>query len=260
MVITHFCNLSINTSTKHLLSSLCYQIVKRRHSNSTQHSFCICTDSGDPGCIADSGGHKSSCSQTSIVETRPKCTTRVSKSSLNLDTIHCLNPNGSNFDIIEPDSRLSELKARLSSLLTLLPSPRQPLLLMLDGLDQIEDSLQIIDSLPSALPPGVKLILTVSSHQMNILQAIQLHYPQCNPSHCVSDGSKKKPGFICVQLGMPNRKGCVKMLASLLSSSGRKVTSGQQALVNQALTTCCLTLYARLLHVHTSLWQSGMNN
>uniref|UniRef100_A0A672Z567 NWD1/2-like winged helix-turn-helix domain-containing protein n=1 Tax=Sphaeramia orbicularis TaxID=375764 RepID=A0A672Z567_9TELE len=156
-----------------------------------------------------------------------------------------------------PAMSLCELKVHLSTLLSSLPSPKRPLVLILDGLDQTENNcgLQVIERLPSPLPPGVKLILTVSSNQKHILQAIRLHYPQCSPPLCNSEDSGQS-GYVHVQLGPACRKGCVKMLASHLCRSGRRVTSGQQALVNQALTSCCLPLYVRLLHTHASLWHS----
>uniref|UniRef100_A0A8D0CZ71 NWD1/2-like winged helix-turn-helix domain-containing protein n=2 Tax=Sander lucioperca TaxID=283035 RepID=A0A8D0CZ71_SANLU len=150
---------------------------------------------------------------------------------------------------------LSKLKERLSSLLSFMPSTEQPLVLILDGLDHIGNNFgpHIMEGLPSPLPPSVKLILAVSSKRTQVLQAIN---PQRGPHQCVSEGREKESGYVCVQLGLVDRKQCVKMLASLLSNSGRRVTSGQQALVNQALTSCCLTLYARLLHLHISLWHS----
>ncbi|XP_032367615.1 NACHT and WD repeat domain-containing protein 2 [Etheostoma spectabile] len=150
---------------------------------------------------------------------------------------------------------LSKLKERLSSLLSFMPSPERPLVLFLDGLDHIGNNfgLHIMESLPSLLPPSVKLILTVSSKRTQVLQDIN---PQSGPPQCVSEGREKESGYMCVQLGLVDRKQCVKMLASLLRNSGRRVTSGQQALVNRALTSCCLTLYARLLHLHISLWHS----
>ncbi|XP_036933089.1 NACHT and WD repeat domain-containing protein 2 isoform X2 [Acanthopagrus latus] len=86
-----------------------------------------------------------------------------------------------------------------------------------------------------------------------ILQAID---SQCSPANSGSEGGEEESGHVCVPLGSADRKHCGQMLESLLSSSGRRVTSGQQALVNQALTSCCLPLYARLLHLHTSLWHS----
>lgn len=249
MVITNFCNLSINTSPKHLLSSLCYQIAKQYHSNSAPKqgpSFYLATDPGDPTCATDPRDYKSNHHEHATTT----------------NTVPCPHHKGSISDIIKPDISLSELKEVLSSLLTLLPSPTQSLVLVLDGLDQIENhfNLQIIRCLPSPLPPGVKLILTVSSNRTHLLQAIKLHYSQCSPPRCVSEESEKESGYVCVQMGLPDRRVCVKMLTSLLSSSHRKVTSGQQALVNQALTSCCLTLFTRLLHGHTLLWQSGMSH
>ncbi|KAM6946004.1 NACHT and WD repeat domain-containing protein 2-like [Aplochiton taeniatus] len=64
-------------------------------------------------------------------------------------------------------------------------------------------------------------------------------------------------GHVCVELGPVERRMCVRMLASLLEVSGRRVTSGQQAGVNQALSSGALPLYTRLLHAHAVLWSSG---
>ncbi|XP_026171557.1 NACHT and WD repeat domain-containing protein 2 [Mastacembelus armatus] len=257
VVITFFCSLSNNTSAKHLLSNLCSQISSQYHSDSfPKHDpkFFLGTNPDDPGCTTNSRDYKATCSNTTTLE-------HVSDSNINLCTVPWPDSRGPISGTIKPDISLSELKERFSTILSLLPFPRRTLVLLLDGLDQLENNfgLQIIESLPSPLPPGVKLILTVSSNQTQVLQAIKLHYPQCNPPQCVSKDSETKSGYDCVQLGLADRKQCVKMLASLLSSSGRRVTSGQQALVNQALTSCGLTLYAQLLHVHTSLWRSDLD-
>uniref|UniRef100_A0A8C5H8J2 NACHT domain-containing protein n=1 Tax=Gouania willdenowi TaxID=441366 RepID=A0A8C5H8J2_GOUWI len=145
------------------------------------------------------------------------------------------------------DVSLTELKDYLSSILTSLPSTKQPLVLLLDGLDQIDNfGLQIMENLHTPLPPNVKVIYTASPNRARFLQAFVLHYPQ---QHGCS-------GYSHVQLRVVKRKQCVKMLVTLLKDSGRKVTSGQLTLVNQALDHCCLPLYARLLHAHTLLWQS----
>ncbi|XP_068574178.1 NACHT and WD repeat domain-containing protein 2-like [Cebidichthys violaceus] len=215
VVITYFCKLSINPSPRHLLSSLCYQIGIRYQSESSSEQNPSNMD--DHSCVTDLRDFNSNCSWTSNI-----CP--------------------------------SELKERLSSLLSFMPSTKQPLVLILDGLDHMEKDLgpHILEILPSPLPPSIKLILSVSSNRTRVLQAIN---PQRSPAQCVSEGSEES-GYVCVQLASVDRKQCVKMLASLLNSSGRRVTSGQQALVNQALTSCCLTLYARLLHLHTSLWHS----
>ncbi|XP_059187871.1 NACHT and WD repeat domain-containing protein 2 [Centropristis striata] len=205
VVITYFCDLSVNASPRPLLSSLCYQIGSRYHSESSSEQNLSQLD--DSSCITDLRDYSSTCSSTSNM---------------------CL----------------AELQERFSSLLSSMPSSKQPLVLILDGLDHIQNTSAavIMGSFPSPLPPSVKLILTSSSNPTQVLQTV----------NCVSEES----GYVCVQLGSADRKQCLKMLASLLSSSGRRVTSGQQVLVNQALTSCGLTLYARLLQPHTSLWLS----
>ncbi|KAM9853514.1 NACHT and WD repeat domain-containing protein 2 [Aulostomus maculatus] len=229
VVIIYFSNLSINPSPTHLLVNLCYQITRNyNYPSSPQDSM-----SSNPG------EHISSCSSTANWK-------------LKLRSV----PHPELGAITNPDISLSEVREHLFSLISTLPSTKQPLVLILDGMDQIGKTLsvQIINSLPSPLPPGVKLILSVMPSQTHIVQAIKLHYPECTP--CVTDDSMKESGYMCVTLGPADRKQCVKMLMSLLSSSGRRVTSGQQALVNKALSCCCLTLYARLLHTHLSLWRS----
>ncbi|XP_034721604.1 NACHT and WD repeat domain-containing protein 2 isoform X2 [Etheostoma cragini] len=205
VVITYFCDLSIDPSPRHLLLSLCSQIGDRYHSECGSEQYPRELDNP-------------SCSPTS------------------------------NFC-------LSKLKERLSSLLSFMPSTERPLVLILDGLDHIGNNfgLHIMESLPSPLPPSVKLILRVSSKWTQVLRDIT---PQRGPLQCVSEGREKEVGYVCVQLGLVDRKQCLEMLASLLRNSGRRVTSGQQALVNRALTSCCLTLYARLLHLHVSHWHS----
>lgn len=139
--------------------------------------------------------------------------------------------------VVECDLSLSELRGRLSSLLNLRPSSKHPLCLILDGLDHMEKTLwsELMSSLPTPLPANVKVVLTVSS-------------------------SARVQGDVAlsiVPLPALERKQCVRMVASLLSSGGRRVTSGQQVLVNRALSSCRLPLYARLLHRHTALWLSG---
>lgn len=253
VVITYFCNLLINPSPKHLLSSLCHQIAGRCR-ESTSSSEQNRSDPDDPSCTAKCSDDSSKCTSTFNPDPPHEPTNRehVPGCEKNLK-MPCRDPSG----IIRPDICLSELKERLSSLLSIMPSTKQPLFLILDGLDHIENSFgsQIIASLPSPLPPSVKVILTVSSNRTQVLQAIS----PLGPPHGTSEG-REESAYVCVPLGGMDRKQCVTMLTSLLSGSGRRVTSGQQALVNQALTSCCLPLYARLLHLHTSLWHSGTTN
>ncbi|XP_070686008.1 NACHT and WD repeat domain-containing protein 2-like [Pempheris klunzingeri] len=242
VVIPYFCNLSMKPSPKHLLSSLCHQIARRYHSGSSSEQDPSVMD--DPSYTTNLRSNESNCSPTSNLDPLHESAARERASSYN-----------QNSSAIKPDISLSELRERLSSLLSLMPSTKRPLVLILDSLDHIKHNSepQIIESLPSPLPPSVKLILTVSPNRIQVLQAIS---PERSVPPCVPEGSKKESGYVSVQLGSVDRKQCVKMLASLLRSSGRRVTSGQQVLVNQALTSCCLTLYARLLHLHISLWRS----
>lgn len=231
VVIPYFCTFSTNSCPKQLLMTLCYQIASRykRGTSSSEQ---------DP-----SHEDHLDCSSRSNSAYYPE-----SFSGCSRNKAPCLDPCG----LVKPDAGLSELKERLSSLLALRPSPTQPLILILDGLDHMEKTFgpQVLASLPSPLPPGVKVVLTASSAQTQILQSVTLRDP-------LSEG--RGPGCVSVTLGGLDRKQCVKMVTSLLRSSGRRVTSGQQVLVNQALSSCCLPLYGRLLHLHTALWCSGEN-
>lgn len=265
VVISYCCNLSINASPECLLSSLCRQIAgKYNHQSSSEHdpNFCLQNDPENPNFTANSREFMSRCSLSSLLDfvKEHNTTERLSDSNPNLINIPHSGPRGDNSGSMMTDLCLSELEEHLASLFNLLPSPKQPLVLIFDGLDQLEFNfgLQIISVLPAPLPPSVKLILTVSSSHTRLLQTIKLHYSGGSLPQCVSEDCKNMSGYVCVHLGSIDRKQCVNMLASLLKSSGRRITSGQQALVNQALTSCCLPLYTRLLHAHTLLWHSGM--
>ncbi|XP_058490281.1 NACHT and WD repeat domain-containing protein 2 [Solea solea] len=261
VVITYFCNLDPLCSPCHLLSSLCYQIANRYHGDlplKNGHSFNVGTDPDNHSCITDPKDYNSNDCTTCNLDSHHEPTTadHVFDANLNLCATQCPHCYTG---LLKPDITVSDLKEHFSFLVSRLPSSKQPLILNLDGLDQIESNLvcsQIIESLPSPVPPGIGLILTVSSSRAQVLEAIKQHYAPSSPPHSVSAGSEREMGCVCVQLGLVDRKECGNLLASLLRSSGRRVTSGQQALVNQAMTSCCLTLYARLLHVHTSLWHS----
>ncbi|XP_028978125.2 NACHT and WD repeat domain-containing protein 2 [Esox lucius] len=150
----------------------------------------------------------------------------------------------------DPNPSLSQLRQYLSSLIS--HPNKRPLVLILDGLGQgssISGS-QIIQCLPSPLPPNVKLLLSVSPTQHGTIEVLKLHYPESSTADFLGS-------CVIVDLGPVERRGCVRMLASLQEESRRKVTSGQQRLVNLALSSCPLTLYARLLHRHTLLWTSA---
>ncbi|XP_077423035.1 NACHT and WD repeat domain-containing protein 2 [Vanacampus margaritifer] len=226
-VITFFTDLPHFPSPERLLSRLCYQILRR---------YDLSPSSPDTNFDLDAGHYSRGVTEPSVVE---------SDLRLNLRTVMRA--------IKKPDISLYEAAECLDSLLSLLPSSKKPLVVILDGVHKMGHNLsvQIIKSLPSPLPPGVKVIFSVSSNQTRVMQIIKLHYPECSAPGFVSEA-----GYVHVLLASADRKQCLKMLMALLSNSGRRVTSGQLALVNQALTSCCLALYVRLLHAHTSLWCS----
>lgn len=231
VVLTYFCHLSTSLSPKQLLSSLCREILRRYRRNASPLTQTLNRES--PGCAGsddEDAANPHLHRELSPAPAMPDCGE---------------NPNLMSFSA-------AELRKHFLSLLSLVPSTDRPLFLILDGLDHIENRLgsQVVGSLPSPLPPDVKVILSVSPGGRQILESLR---PQ-RPGDSLLEAT---PGYVGVSLGMADRRGCLKMLASLLSGSGRKVTSGQQALVGQALTSCCLTLYVRLLHLHLSLWRSG---
>ncbi|XP_037124093.1 NACHT and WD repeat domain-containing protein 2 [Syngnathus acus] len=231
-VVTYFTNSPHLASPERLLSSLCYQIFKSYGYFSSFQDSCFNLSYGDYQGVTEPRDNRS-------------------------DVTH-LNLSAAFRAIKKPDINLSEASECFCSLLSLLPSYKKPLVLILDGVHQQGHNFaqQIIKSLPSPLPPGVKIILGVSTNQTRLMRVIERHYPECSAPTFASDRCKKKAGYIHVLLSGVERKQCLKVLISLLSNSGRKVTSGQLALVNQALTSCCLALYVRLLHAHASLWSS----
>ncbi|XP_061537367.1 NACHT and WD repeat domain-containing protein 2-like isoform X2 [Phycodurus eques] len=227
-VITFFTDLPHLPSAERLLSSLCYQILRSYDRSSSSQDL--------------NAGHRRGVTELRNAES----------------SVAHLNPRTVFRAIKKPDISLYEVKEYLCFLLSLLPSSKKPLVLILDGVDQMgrNFAVQIIESLPSPLPPGVKIILGISSKHTHLMQVIKLHYPECSAPGFVSEGVKKQLGYVHVLLGSADRKQCLKVLMSLLSNSRRRVTSGQLALLNQALTSCCFTLYVRLLHCHTSFWCS----
>ncbi|TNN01916.1 hypothetical protein fugu_011298 [Takifugu bimaculatus] len=238
VVLPYFCQMASSFPTKELLLSLCQQISSRYHQNTSLKKNLDNQDSH-------------SCTKPRVEEATFSFT---SNTGLHCELSNTDTTSGCWKNFNSEPFGLTELQKQFSSLLSFLPTAKQPLFLILDGLDHIENHFgyQLIRSLPSPLPPNVKVILSISSSRKKILQALSSQHPQDSLFEV-----NKESGYVSITLGMANREQCLKMLASLLSSSGRKVTSGQQALVNQALTSCSLALYVRLLHLHISLWHSG---
>ncbi|CAL8335111.1 unnamed protein product [Boreogadus saida] len=271
VIIPYFANITINPSPKHILSLLCYQIVccyRQPHDVSSDLDISkglpSNLDSNHEPCSAEN--HHSNPNLRSRTDLKPKDPNPPEprpKQSI---------PS----QYFEPDLSQSWLKDHLSSLLSSFPTPNRPVVLILDGLDQINDVdvQHMVQCLPSPLPASVKLILSVSNRRTQALQAIQLHYPECtsSPLHVshsivptkdkerkgllMETGQTQSKGYSFVELKSVERGQCIRMVASLLSLSGRRVTSGQQTLVNKALGSCSQIFYARLLHSQTLHWTS----
>lgn len=233
MVLAYFYHPSTSLSPSRLLSSLCHEIprryrrcaasLKQNLDDQDSHSW---TEGSDEDAVL------SPASSRGLYHNLSNMSNHQKKANLIL-------------------FGLSELQEHFCSLLSLLPSAERPLVLVLDGLNHLEKRLgsRLIGSLPSPLPPHVKVVLSASPSSREILKALGPQRPW--------EAQAEEPGYVSVSLGTADRRPRMKMLASLLSSCGRKVTSGQQALVNKALSSCGLTLYVRLLHLHVSLWTSG---
>lgn len=133
------------------------------------------------------------------------------------------------------------LKENVNRLLT--TSSKNPLVLIIDGLDQLPNPAEPLDLtwLPKVLPPNVKILMSITTDRPDIISTLKTYYQDTAP-FC---GLQPVDG-----------KSCSQLLTSLLQASNRKITSGQQMYVNQALKECPLPLYVQLLHKQTSLWRS----
>ncbi|CAL8351226.1 unnamed protein product [Lota lota] len=269
VIIPYFANIAINPSLKHFISILCYQIVCCYRHDATSDldiskNVPSNLDSNHEPCSAEN--HHSNPNRCSSTDPKPKHPNPpVHRPEQSIPSQY-----------FEPDLSPSWLKDHLSLLLASFPTPKRPVVLILDGLDQINnvDQEHMVQCLPSPLPPSVKLILSVSNRHTQTLQAIQLHYPECTSSplpvsHSIVPTKDKEREGLLIEMGQTQTKGygfvelksverrqCVRMVSSLLSISGRRVTSGQQTLVNKALASCSLIFYARLLHSHALRWTS----
>ncbi|XP_043927936.1 NACHT and WD repeat domain-containing protein 2-like [Protopterus annectens] len=136
---------------------------------------------------------------------------------------------------------IHELKVNFASLLTA-ASKQQPLVLVLDGIDQIsnEDNARTMWWLPDRLSPSVKVIISTSTRKHGILNKFKNLY-------------KDSPWFLEVK---PQQKECIQMFTKCLSAVGRKITSGQQIYVNEGIKQSLLPLYVHLLYKETKCWRS----
>ncbi|XP_057203289.1 NACHT and WD repeat domain-containing protein 2 isoform X2 [Triplophysa rosa] len=148
---------------------------------------------------------------------------------------------------IEPSNSVNnvlQLKENFNRLLTT-SSFRNPLVLMIDGLDQLPNTAEPLDFkwLPKFLPPNVKVLMSITTDRPDIISTLK--------TYC------QDTALFC-ELQPVEGKSCNQLLTTLLQASNRKITSGQQMYVNQALKECPLPLYVHLLHKQASLWRSDL--
>ncbi|XP_063060464.1 NACHT and WD repeat domain-containing protein 2 [Engraulis encrasicolus] len=138
---------------------------------------------------------------------------------------------------------VSQLKDAFVECLALAASSKRPLVLMFDGLDQVlmTEGLQQLTWLPSCLPPNVKMVISTTYTKSGTLATLKARYHVSK---------------LFLDLSPFQKSRCSHMLTGLLKSSNRRITSGQQLYVNEALKQCPLPLYAELLYRQVNLWDS----
>ncbi|KAJ8368036.1 hypothetical protein SKAU_G00080640 [Synaphobranchus kaupii] len=141
---------------------------------------------------------------------------------------------------------VNQLRKAFKNLLIMASSSLRSLVLILDGLDQlpVADGLQSTWWLPVSLPVNVKLLISTAPKKSGTLQALKALYPEST---------------LFLEVKSKDKRDCSKMLKDLLFSCSRRITSGQQMHVNQALKECSLPLYIELLHRQVCNWNSSLD-
>ena len=141
---------------------------------------------------------------------------------------------------------VNQLGKALTNLLIMASSSSRPLVLILDGLDQVPeaDETQRNRWLPVSLPVNVKLLISTAPRKSGTLQALKALYPEF---------------YLFLELKSKDGRDCSRMLKDLLLSCSRRITSGQQIHVNKALKKCSLPLYIELLHRQVCNWNSSQD-
>ncbi|KAL4646973.1 NACHT and WD repeat domain-containing protein 2-like [Arapaima gigas] len=139
---------------------------------------------------------------------------------------------------------LIQLSKVFRNLLITASTAQRPLVLIIDGLDQL--GTEDIKSpslwwLPKSLPANVKLLISTAPKKAGILQSLRALYP--------------KSSFF-LELGLQERRDLSQMLADQLMARDRRITSGQQVYVSHVLATCPLPLCVDLLCEQVCEWSS----
>ncbi|TRZ02150.1 hypothetical protein DNTS_014241 [Danionella cerebrum] len=140
-------------------------------------------------------------------------------------------------------ANIFQLKEAFKRLLTARSQSKSPLVIILDGLDQLQktDGQPDLTWLPQSLAPNVKLIFSVSTNSPRLLTSLKRFYPDST--------------LFC-ELQSVESKRCSQLLANRLQESNRKITSGQQMYVNVAFKKSSVPLYVELLHKQVVHWTS----
>lgn len=138
---------------------------------------------------------------------------------------------------------VTQLKEAFTELLAVASSSMYPLILMIDGLDQIPnpEGPKHMTWLPKSLNLNVKVVISTTETKSGTLAFLKTQYPDSN---------------FFLELEPFQKRSSSQMLTALLKASNRRITSGQQMYVNEALKHCALPLYAELLCRQVALWSS----
>jgi len=141
-------------------------------------------------------------------------------------------------------NNIFQLRENFKRLLTSRSPSKNPLVLIIDGLDQLPktDVQPDLTFLPESLASNVKLLISITAIRPAILAPLKRFYPNST---------------LFYELQPVESKSCSQLLTTRLQESNRKITSGQQMYVNQAFKNCSVLLYMELLHRQAVHWNSG---
>uniref|UniRef100_A0A4W4HF53 NACHT domain-containing protein n=1 Tax=Electrophorus electricus TaxID=8005 RepID=A0A4W4HF53_ELEEL len=140
---------------------------------------------------------------------------------------------------------ISQLKKTFCNFLAKSSLSSNPLVLVIDGLDQIPNTNGPLDLtwLPKTFPSNIKLLISSTPTKSGFLSAIKTYFPEST---------------LFFELGLLDSKSCNDMLSALLLAANKRITSGQQMYVNQAIKKCSLPLYVELLYREVCNWSSEL--
>ncbi|XP_066576070.1 NACHT and WD repeat domain-containing protein 2 [Amia ocellicauda] len=138
--------------------------------------------------------------------------------------------------------KIQDLRELLLNLLSE-PSFHRPLVIVLDALEQLSDSDEArkLWWLPVHLPRSVRIIISTLPNKHGILQKLR----------CLIHDENNY-----IELMQRDRKMCSQVLKHQLLNVKRKVTSGQQIYVNEALAKCTLPMFVNLIFREVMHWRS----